>query len=431
MKMKNILAVLLTALLFVPFFGVRAENIDAFELDERQILYGMNRSWLQGYEPAVTNGTLTLILPIRSELASGAIRTELVMPDESISPFKQQQMYVQTQRGQDGIFAVTLKLAMYADRMNGDFPCTIRIIGIGAHGESLKTEIPYVLHIRDGEPNTETARIQISDIQTDFSVGEDAAVMATLTNPCKTVTFTQIALRISDSSGEIIPQDADVLYLPDLLPGESAEISFPMTVKAKASVSPHSLRFELSWNALGQAMTQTESYTRPVRQEIRLEQGGLKMASSVIAGDSITMTLPLMNMGRADVVNTLATLSIPGIVEKQSVLVGTIVPGETKQAQLTLTPGKGIEGDFEGTLTVEATDNDGNPTSFSVPVQLTVEKPVKKETGGETTGTEKDEEKPPIMTYALGGGCGLLLLLLILQGVLLRKKIHRLEEEKL
>ncbi len=429
MKMKTILAALLAALLLVPFFHAKAEEMPAFTLDERQILYGMNRPWLQGYEPSITNGTLTLVLPIRSEAASGEIRTELVMPDERLSPFKQQKMYVQTPRGQDGIYAVTLKLAMYADRMNGDYPCTIRIIGIGANGESLKTEMPYILRIRDGVPNSETARIQVSELQTDFAVGEDTAVTAVITNPCKTVTYTQIVLRISDSSGEIIPQDADVLYLPDLQPGESIAVAFPMTVKNKAAVSPHSLRFDLSWNAFGQAVTQTESYTRPVRQEIRLEQGGVKMASSVVAGDSVTMTLPLMNMGRAEVVNTLATLSMPGITEKQSVLVGTIVPGETKQAQLTVTPGKGTEGDFAGTLTVEATDSDGNPTSFSLPVQLAVEKPAKNETAAKSP--EPAREEPPVLVYALGGGCGLLLLLLILQGILLRKKIHHLEEETL
>lgn len=108
---------------------------------------------------------------------------------------------------------------------------------------------------------------------------------------------------------------------------------------------------------------------------------------------------------------------------------GRIVPGETKQAQLTVTPGKGTEGDFAGTLTVEATDSDGNPTSFSLPVQLAVEKPAKNETA--VGSPEPAREEPPVLVYALGGGCGLLLLLLILQGILLRKKIHHLEEETL
>ena len=171
--------------------------------------------------------------------------------------------------------------------------------------------------------------------------------------------------------------------------------------------------------------------TVSVRQEIRLEQGGLKMAPKVTAGDSVTLTLPIMNMGRADVVNVLATVSLPGVTERQSVLVGTIQPGETKQAQLILSPGKDTEGEFSGSLSVECTDQDGNPASFSLPVNLAVEKFVPKETKQSAAGESAVREKPAALTWALAGGCGLLLFLLLAQGTLLRRKMHRLEEEKL
>ena len=127
--------------------------------------------------------------------------------------------------------------------------------------------------------------------------------------------------------------------------------------------------------------------------------------------------------------NTLATLSIPGIVEKQSVLVGTINPGDTKNAQITLSPSKDLAGEFDGTIAIETIDNDRNPASFSLPVHLTVEKPVKKETT--VNQTDPIKEGTSLLTYALAGGCGVLLLILILQSILLRKKIHSLEEDRL
>ena len=428
--MKNIyrIAVLLTALLLIPIFAVRAEETPAFSIDQRRVLQGMNRSWLQGYEPKISNNVLSLVLPILSDQAEGAIQTELLMPDESISPFKPQTMFIKTQRSESGVYAVRLNLELYPDRENGDYACTIRVTGKTRQGIALQTDFPYVLRIRDGAPNTEVKRMEISDVESDFTVGEDGMLRFTLLNPCRTVAFVQPVLHITDPSGDVIPREVDVTYLPDLAPGESVQVTFPVTALAKASVARHSLKFDLTWTALGQTFTQTESYTLPVKQEIRLEQGGLKMASSVIAGDSITLTLPLMNMGKADIINVLATVTLPGITDRQSVLVGTIAPGETRQAQITLTPGKDLSGDYEGTLTVEGTDNDGNPTLFSMPVSLTVEKLIK--TAAIDTPT-KETEKPPILIYALGGGCGLLFLILIVQGILLRKKIHRLEEEKL
>ena len=48
--MKTIykIAVLLTALLLIPIFPVYAEESPAFTIDQRRVLQGMNRSWLQG-----------------------------------------------------------------------------------------------------------------------------------------------------------------------------------------------------------------------------------------------------------------------------------------------------------------------------------------------------------------------------------------------
>ena len=428
MKSKYFIAVLLTVLFLVPIFGAQAED-SPFTIDQDRILNGMNRSWLQGYEPSVSQNKWTLVLPILSDQAYGSIQTELIMADETLSPFKPQTMSVKTQRSESGIYAVRLPLELYADRNNGDYACTIRITGKTKSGDALSMEMPYTVRIRDGQPSREVMRVQITDVVTNLKVGEDGSVTATLTNPCKTVTFEQPVLRISDSSREIIPQGADVLYLDDLTPGESRTVIFPMTVKPGAAVSHHILDFRLSWISLEKTVTQAESYTVPVTQEMRLENGGVKMADSVIAGDSLTITLPLMNMGRADLVNVLATVSLPGVTEKQSALVGTIAPGETRNAQITLMPGKHVSGSFTGTLTVEATDNDDNPTSFTIPISLEVETPVI--AAAQTDAPVQEEEKIPYLTYGLAGGCALMLIVCIVQGAVLRKKIRKLEEDRL
>jgi len=428
MKSKYFIAVLLTVLFLVPIFGAQAEDAP-FTIDQDRILNGMNRSWLQGYEPSVSQNKWTLVLPVLSDEAYGFIQTELIMADETLSPFKPQTMSVKTQRSESGIYAVRLPLELYADRNNGDYACTIRITGKTKSGDSLIMEMPYTIRIRDGQPSREVMRIQITDVITDLKVGEDGSVTATFTNPCKTVTFEQPVLRVSDSSSEIIPQGVDVLYLDDLNPGESRTVTFPMTVKPSAAVSHHILDFNLNWYSFRQNITQTESYTVPVTQEMRLENGGLKMADSVIAGDSLTITLPLMNMGRADLINVLATVSLPGVTDKQSVLVGTITPGETRNAQITITPGKHVVGDFIGTLTVEATDHDGNPTSFSLPLSLSVDAPVIAAVTDTTVAKEK--KAPPYLTYGLAGGCGVLLSICIVQGIVLRRKIRKLEEDRL
>ena len=152
------------------------------------------------------------------------------------------------------------------------------------------------------------------------------------------------------------------------------------------------------------------------------------MAESVVAGDSITATLPLMNMGKADILNAMVTISLPGMSLRQSVLVGTIQPGETRQAQLTITAPKGAIGSFDGTLTVSGEDNDGNSVSFDLPVGLNVEEAVKTDT---LTSQGTAKQKTPVSVIVLSIACAVLVAALIAQSILLRGKLHKLEEERL
>lgn len=67
------------------------------------MLTGMERSWLQGYTPEISHDRLTLVLPIISPVAEGAIHGEVLLDDERLSPFPLQDMTA-TARGQQMAF---------------------------------------------------------------------------------------------------------------------------------------------------------------------------------------------------------------------------------------------------------------------------------------------------------------------------------------
>ena len=432
MKMNKLLAVLLTALFLIPFFTANAaEPEEALSVDETVALRGMDRSWRQGYTPAVTRNHWTMILPIRSERAAGSLKAELTVNNERVTPFKTQDMTVEAREEDKGLWVARFSLAMFPNLKNADYPCTIRVTGVDKDGKELSLEHPCTVEIRSAKENLEKPRIVISDVQADLSVGEEGAVRVTLANPCAATNIEDLELKISDAAGHILPKESDTLKIGSLPIGENVTVNYPVMVLEKASVAPHMLKLDLAWAAAGQAVTYSENNTVTVRQEIRLEQGGLRMAPSVTAGDSVTVTLPVMNMGKADVVNVLATVILPGVTERQSVLVGTIQPGETKQAQLILSPAKDTAGEFKGSIAVECTDQDGNPASFKLPMELKVEKPRPKEAGQNEAGQTVTKKEPTVLTWVLAGGCGLLLVLLMIQSIVLRRRMHLLEEEKL
>ena len=429
--MNKLLAVLLTALFLTPFFAACAEPAAALTVDETVVLKGMDRSWRQGYTPSVSKNHWNLILPVRSEQAAGTLPAELAITNEQVTPFKTQNMKVEAREEEKGLWGVRFSLAMFPGQKNADYPCTIRVTGTDRKGETLTLEYPYTVSIRGAKESLEKPRILITDVQADLNVGEEGAVSVTLANPCAATNIEDLELKISDAAGHILPKDSDTLKIGSLPVGKSVTVNYPVTVLEKAAVAPHMLKLDLTWTAAGQAAAYSENNTVSVHQEIRLEQGGLRMAPNVIAGDSVTMTLPVMNMGKADVVNVLATVTLPGVTERQSVLVGTIQPGETKQAQLILSPAKDVAGEFSGSVKVECTDQDGNPASFELPVELKVEKPKPKETAQNAGGETAAKGNPALLTWILAGGCGLLLTLLMTQNIVLRRKLHLLEEEKL
>lgn len=424
--MKKMILLCLAALLLLPALACAEGNL---RLAETTVFGDMPSSWAQGYEPVVTGDTLTVHVPLQAEDIVGAVKVALYADDETLSPLKTQGAFTTAYRGDGGCNA-TLKTALLKGRVNGDYPCTLIFTGKNSGGQTVQGEYSFVLHIRDGRQPEEMLRPVISDMAADLRIGEDATLTLVLTNPGKYADLTELTLRVTDASGDILPAASDVLLLPDLLAGSAQTVSIPLKVKANADVSLHTLKFELSWTALGEAGTWTENFTMPVNQEIRLEQGGVQLASSILQGDMATMTLPLMNMGRADVSNVMFTLMLPGVVERQSVLVGTIEPGETKTAKLTFTPGKTALGEKSGTVSVTCEDAWGNAESFTLPVSVTVEEaPVIAVAA--TAQAEEASVQPEWLTWALAGGCGVLLLVCLVQGSVLRRKIRRMEEDRL
>ena len=132
-----------------------------------------------------------------------------------------------------------------------------------------------------------------------------------------------------------------------------------------------------------------------------------------------------MNMGKGELNNVLVKLETSA-AKSQSVLVGSIAPGENKQAQLTFTAFADHVGTHSGTVTISCEDAYGNLFEESMEVTLTVDEPL----------PELDEYVPVAkrtnpVTLFLAILTFLLIVGLVAQHLLLNAKIHRLEEERL
>ena len=396
-----------------------------FEIDQHSTMDGMNRSWYQGYSPSISYHKMTICLPIRAESCVGDITVSLALDDPNVFVLSAQPKEV-TVSPKDGIYPVKLVLPLEQYRRNGDYPATITIKGTDEAGKEIVETMPYVIRIRDGYGSHETLEPVISDVVGNLDVGTDGSLSLTISNPTTTQSIMDGKITVTDSTGEILMSGSNRFSVPEILPGKSETVTIPMTVKGNAAISQHTLEVKFSYKVLGKDAEWMETFTVPVTQSIRLEQGGVQLPTA-IAGELGNMTLPLMNMGKGELRNVLVKLEADGVLAAQSVLVGTMAAGETKQAKLTFTPKLDSVGTHSGTVTITCEDAYSNTFFQTLEVTLTVDEPIPEV---ELQQEEEKEKMSPvtimliILCVALGAG-------LVVQGTILTKKIHTLEEERL
>lgn len=421
--MKRVTCFLLTMLLVLSM-SVTALAAE-FEIDQHAEIDGMSRSWYQGYEPTISYHTMTLCLPIRAEGYTGDITVSIALDDPDVFLLTSEPKTV-TVSPKDGIYPVKLSLALERYRRNGDFPATITIKGTDENGKEVVETIPYVIRIRDGYGSHETMEPVISDVIGDLNVGSEGNLSLTITNPTTTQSIMDGEITVTDSNGDILMSGSNRVKVNEILPGKSETVTIPMTVKGNASISQHTLEVKYSYKVLGQDAEWKEIFTVPVTQAIRLEQGGVQLPAA-IAGELSNMTLPLMNMGKGELQNVLVKLEVDGALDAQSVLIGTMAAGETKQAKLTFTPKLDSVGSHSGIVIITCEDAYGNAFFQTLDVILTVEEPVPEV----ELQQEEEKEKMSTGTIVLIILCVLLAVGLVVQGTILTKKVHKLEEERL
>ena len=316
--MKRLICIFLTMLLVLSM-SVTTFAAE-FEIDQHSTIDGMSQSWYQGYEPTISYHTMTLCLPIWAGNNTGDITVSIALDDPNVFLLTSDPKAV-TVSPKDGIYPVKLSLALERYRRNGDYPATITIKGTDGNGKEIVETIPYVIRIRDGYGSHETMEPMISDVTPDLNVGSDGSLTLTITNPTTTQSIMDGEITVTDSSGEILMSGSNRVQVNEILPGKSETVIIPTIVKGNASINQHTLEVKFSYKVLGQDAEWKETFTVPVTQAIRLEQGCVQLPT-VIAGELGNMTLPLMNMGKGELRNVFVKLEMEGVFDAQSVLVG-------------------------------------------------------------------------------------------------------------
>lgn len=416
--------VVFTALLIALFHCLVAQAA-AFSLDEQRM---QSHASGQGWR---------LVLPIEAPEARGAITASLSFHDPELIPFEEV-IYTKTLRsgerqGYEAVFSMKLKPTAY----QGLYPATLEVTGKDAQGQPVTGSLALSVPFTGGEvePLQEPLRVlSLSVGKQALTPGGTGALQVTLGNASHRTPLEQLALTIMDPAGAILPRASHTLLVPTLAPGEKRTLSYPVQLQPDSLPRLHVAMVAVAYTRFPKTPGAiSRGFTLPVTQDLRLHHGRPELPLQVTQGDLVSFNLPLMNMGKGSIHNTLLTFSIPGISQGDSVLAGNILPGATAQGKATFQVSDQRLGLVKGQVVITYEDAQGREEQFTLPLQTEIlaRKPAENAIGASEPSAEQPSEPSLLARWWPVGAVLLLLVLLAVQGLYYRGRLRRLEEAKL
>lgn len=424
---------------FLSFISCAARAEDApFTVDRSNLYDGMSRPYGQGYAPSIKGNTMTVVLPLISDAAEGDITATLTPANPDSAPFKLKELTVRVARqeynltsGTVNAYVLMFRLSLYPSRANGEYPIVVDVSGRDANGGALTQRFELEAVVNDGTEGNAIPHVAVERLEADrgiLAAGEEAVIRLTLRNTSTTRAVSGITVRFTDATGDILPAGADAIFVGRLAAGEAAECEIPVRTAQKAAAQFHSVELALDYTyANGIEAASQVKYTVDVRQPVRLEYSEAALPSRVTQGDIPSFSMTLMNMGKSQIDNVLLSFDVPGLSNGGSVLVGTIEPGDSKSASTNFHVAGDVLGAVKGTLRITYEDPYGETHAIELPLNTVIEEKVVSVFAEKTD----EKEKTAANLWIPYAACAVLFALLILQRMLLQRKIRMLEERHL
>lgn len=392
-----------------------------FDIDNAHIYQGMDKAYRDGYTPQVHDGVATVVLPLTATggVADNSITVTPDLGSTADSPFvyRNYQMTVKlAYNAVDGgrtkaSYLVRLDLTLSPDRLNGVYPVTIGVQAVGADGGVIQQSFTSYVTIADGkDPNASTPspppasqpKVIVSGCKSDPSpvtAGDPFTLDITLQNTSNTKSVRNMTVTVSCDSPHFTLQNAsDTLYIGSINNGKTKDIELTYQTDLDTPAQRYPVTLTMSYDdADAQSLSSSATVTVDVCQELRVEMETPQIPSQVHAGDTLPLSITVLNMGRSTVYNVRAELSAPGLIPAGAAFMGNMDPGTEMTGDTDVFIGtkdmsEGHESDpkygaSNGTITLIYEDADGQEYTQETDISTTIQEPV-------VVQTEAPEEEP-------------------------------------
>lgn len=286
-----------------------------------------------------------------------------------------------SESAKDGNHAVTVMCEFESEAGSGSSSDTINLNVIG------KKEVETTTAPQD----TSQPRLMVTEYTVEnesIIPGESRNLSITIknTNPLKAVG--NIKLSLSDESGELKTDGMGTAYVKSISANGTYVWTVALTAVHTAKTGEHPLTLSMEYedsNHTGYSASDTIRIN--IKQSVMLKYDSAKLPSKSIQGETVTVSINLMNTGKSTIHNSMIDIDVKGLESGGTVLVGEISQGESKTGSVNLRVSTEILGKVEGTITITYEDDFGETYTETVDVSTVIEEKVV------MTETEEEEEK--------------------------------------
>lgn len=417
-----------------PSASPAADASNVFIIDNANVYQGMDRPYTSGYVPTVSGGAANIVLPLLPNypVRSNQVNVSVNLGDATSSPFQfgnyDQSISLMTHPTNNGdkeAYLINLVIPLSAERKNGSYPVTMTVTGALEDGTAFTQDFPVYVTITDGiDPNaTPTPEPTIGPEPTEAPIpepkvmissytisptpvvaGEKFTAMVTLKNTDESQTLNNVKVTVKGDTTDFLPATGETgsFFFDKIAPGGDITFGIDMTAAQNSKPEPHKLVLSIVYDgAKAQKYSGDEEIVVPVSQPIRLEFDEPKIEKELNAGDTIPVSMNVMNLGLSTVHNVRMTVEAPGLIPDKTAFIGNIESGASKKGEiyvfvgtLDMTDGGSSEekyGATAGMVNITYEDEFGQEYTKEFEFETYINPPVIVETPEEETEADKPQ----------------------------------------
>ena len=398
------------------------------EIDTDNRYEGMSKAYRDGYVPRVQDGRVLIVLPlvpngeingdkitVSPDLGSLGADSPIVVSNYRKTVSLTEEKINGTENTRE-LFLVEFDLPLSSERYNGVYPVNLTVEGYTSAGMAISTIFTVYVTITDGkdpnavdpipEPETPTAEpvVFVSNSMMEpgaAEAGGEFTLTLTLKNSVTNKSVKNLLATVTTSSLDIeLAEQTDTFQISGISAGGTASLELTFRSGRETPAGKYTVNLAFSYDSsetLG--LTSSDSVIVEIKQPLSVEMVAPSIPENVLAGETVPVSVQVINMGREAVYNVRCEIEGPGLLPSNVGYVGTMEGGTQGMSDISLfigakTMSEGYEdtderyGDTHGVITLTYEDADGEEYTSTIGFNTTIEPPVI------TSSSDQTQETP-------------------------------------